>query len=90
MPVRWQASLYHGFNSMLALEHPSFKNNEFGIRFIDEQLSNYMNQKSNPKELSKELISSILTSAIIFQTKRNEKVHLNSVSQNNNWMEDDE
>lgn len=72
------------------LEHQDYIKNDFNINFIDKELSNYMNKKSNPQNLSDDMVASIITCALLFRDSRNQKTQINLVTPNNNWITDDE
>jgi len=72
------------------IQHPDFINNNFNITFIDNELENYIIEKTESEELSDEEIASIIVSAIIFSDKRRGKSLNNIVSQQNRWTIEDE
>ena len=64
--------------------------NNFNINFINNELENYIKEKTESEELSDEEIASIIVSAILFSDKRKSKSFNNVVSQQNKWTIEDE
>lgn len=72
------------------IQHQDFVKNKFNINFIGYEIENYLNEKKDTKELSDEMIASIIVSSLVFNEKRSSIPKLNFVPEHNKWTVDHE
>ncbi len=72
------------------MQHKDFINNNFNINFIENEIEKFFKEKEEIKEISDDMLASIVVSAILYNDKRIGTSQKNIISTNNTWTLDNE
>jgi len=72
------------------MEHDDFKNNKFNINFIGNEIDKYLQEKTEVKDITDDMLTSVIASAMLYNEKRNGRTYKNVVPEHNKWIVDHE
>lgn len=72
------------------MEHDDFKNNKFNINFIGNEIDKYLQEKREVKDITDDMLTSVIASAMLYNEKRNGRTYKNVVPEHNKWIVDHE